>query len=164
MCPILVDCPLTSSRHSSEPVRYWIKGDPWAFGLRTIRGPYTQDRCPTPTARQSNPSRDANTEELRRCLLLACFTALRLTAGAVVLSGLALARGGTQLLRAGTWISAAALFTYAAGFSFAYLTLPTGTGALLLFSAVQGSMIGGGLWRGEGLRPARGRSHRDERG
>jgi drug/metabolite transporter (DMT)-like permease len=41
------------------------------------------------------------------------------------------------------------LFAYAAGFSFAYLSLTTATGALLLFGAVQATMICYGLWRGE---------------
>ena len=49
----------------------------------------------------------------------------------------------------GSWASAGALFTYAAAFSFAYIVLETGTGALLLFGAVQLTMIGYGLWRGE---------------
>jgi drug/metabolite transporter (DMT)-like permease len=41
------------------------------------------------------------------------------------------------------------LFTYAAGFSFAYVSLPTATGALLLFGTVQATMIGYGIWAGE---------------
>jgi len=59
-------------------------------------------------------------------------------------------RGGSFSLRekvgmrgAGNWISALALFVYAAGFSFAYTSLSAGTGALLLFGAVQATMI---LW------------------
>ncbi len=44
-----------------------------------------------------------------------------------------------------------ALFVYAAAFSFAYVNLPAGTGALLLFGAVQVTMIGYGLWTGERL-------------
>ena len=52
---------------------------------------------------------------------------------------------------AGNWISAVALFTYAAGFSFAYTSLLTGTGALLLFGAVQATMILWGLYKGERL-------------
>lgn len=59
-------------------------------------------------------------------------------------------RGGS-VARHGIWSSALALFGYAAGFSFAYLTLPAGIGALLLFGAVQSTMIGYGLWRGERL-------------
>lgn len=52
----------------------------------------------------------------------------------------------------GNWPSALALFVYAAGFSFAYVSLPASTGALLLFGAVQATMIGHGLWMGERLR------------
>ncbi len=56
----------------------------------------------------------------------------------------------------GNWGSALALTAYAAGFSFAYVRLPAATGALLLFGAVQATMIGYGAWRGERLRPAQG--------
>ncbi|MNC12786.1 EamA-like transporter family protein [compost metagenome] len=52
---------------------------------------------------------------------------------------------------AGSNLSALALFVYAAGFSWAYLQLAAATGALLLFGAVQASMILWGLWRGERL-------------
>ena len=52
---------------------------------------------------------------------------------------------------AGNWISAFSLFAYAAGFSFAYRSLPAATGALLLFAAVQTTMIGRALWAGERL-------------
>jgi len=41
------------------------------------------------------------------------------------------------------------LFLYAATFSFAYVNLTTGTGALILFAAVQITMIGFGLYAGE---------------
>lgn len=77
------------------------------------------------------------------------FTALRLASGALVL-GLLVAlrrRGGLQ----GDWRSAVALFVYAAAFSFAYIALDAGTGALILFGAVQASMIGYGWLRGERL-------------
>jgi drug/metabolite transporter (DMT)-like permease len=43
------------------------------------------------------------------------------------------------------------LFVYAAAFSFAYVSLPAATGALLLFGAVQATMIGHGMWAGERL-------------
>jgi drug/metabolite transporter (DMT)-like permease len=52
---------------------------------------------------------------------------------------------------AGNWTSAFALFVYAAGFSFAYISMSAATGALLLFGAVQVTMIGYGLYRGERL-------------
>jgi drug/metabolite transporter (DMT)-like permease len=51
----------------------------------------------------------------------------------------------------GNWMSALALFTYAAAFSFAYVNLLAGTGALLLFGAVQATMILWGLHKGERL-------------
>jgi drug/metabolite transporter (DMT)-like permease len=54
-------------------------------------------------------------------------------------------------LQYGNWISALALFVYAAAFSFAYLDLSAGTGALLLFGAVQATMILWGLYKGERL-------------
>jgi drug/metabolite transporter (DMT)-like permease len=47
------------------------------------------------------------------------------------------------------WRAAAMLFAYVAAFSFAYLTLPAGTGALILFGAVQLTMFAVGLARGE---------------
>ena len=52
---------------------------------------------------------------------------------------------------AGNWCSAAALFVYAAAFSFAYNTLSAGMGALLLFGAVQATMILWGFRKGERL-------------
>jgi drug/metabolite transporter (DMT)-like permease len=51
----------------------------------------------------------------------------------------------------GTWLSALALCIYAAAFSFAYISLPAGTGALLLFGAVQATMIFWGFRNGERL-------------
>ena len=80
------------------------------------------------------------------------FTSIRIISGAVVLWLLVRARSTTRYL-AGSWLSALALFVYAAGFSFAYVKLPTAVGALLLFGAVQATMIGYGLWIGERLRP-----------
>jgi drug/metabolite transporter (DMT)-like permease len=52
----------------------------------------------------------------------------------------------------GNWISALALFLYAAAFSFAYVDVAAGTGALLLFGAVQATMILWGLHKGEHVR------------
>jgi drug/metabolite transporter (DMT)-like permease len=54
-------------------------------------------------------------------------------------------------LQYGNWISGLTLFIYAAAFSFAYTSLSAGTGALLLFGAVQGTMILWGLHKGERL-------------
>lgn len=82
-----------------------------------------------------------------RLLDAATFTTIRLTSGALVLWLLA-ARAPSGR-RGGSWGSAVALFVYAAAFSFAYLRIAAGTGALLLFGAVQVTMIGWGLVRGE---------------
>lgn len=86
----------------------------------------------------------------------ASFTAIRIVSGAIVLYLLVWLRGmrGHAPAGRGSWLSALALFAYAAGFSFAYINLTTATGALLLFGAVQATMIGHGLWRGEHLRAA----------
>src|SRR5436305_5108791 len=76
----------------------------------------------------------------------ATFTAIRIGSGALVLFLLARKWQGA---RGGSWPSAAALFAYAAAFSFAYLSLPAGIGAFALFGAVQVSMIGFGIASGE---------------
>lgn len=74
------------------------------------------------------------------------FTAVRVVAGAVAL----LALVGVRRQRVGgNWGSALALVAYAGCFSVAYLRLPTGAGALVLFGAVQLTMIGWGVARGE---------------
>jgi drug/metabolite transporter (DMT)-like permease len=78
----------------------------------------------------------------------ASFTAIRLASGAIVLALLMTART-RALPRGGTWRSAGALAAYAVLFSFAYLELSAGTGALLLFGSVQLTMIAGALMRGE---------------
>lgn len=81
----------------------------------------------------------------------ASFTSIRLASGALILWLLVRTRykdrqGG------GNWLSSMMLFTYAAGFSFAYVSLTAGTGALLLFGAVQITMISYGMWTGERLK------------
>jgi drug/metabolite transporter (DMT)-like permease len=80
----------------------------------------------------------------------ASFTAVRIVSGALVLWLIVSARG-EQIARAGSWYSALALFAYAAGFSLAYVQLSAATGTLLLFGAVQTTMIGYGWWQGERL-------------
>lgn len=84
----------------------------------------------------------------------ASFTSVRLLSGAVMLA-LMLAVRDERLHPAGKvdFVSALALFSYAACFSFAYVTLTAATGAILLFSAIQLTMIGAGIARGE--RPSR---------
>jgi drug/metabolite transporter (DMT)-like permease len=83
------------------------------------------------------------------------FTAIRLAAGAVVGARLAArherASGTRSTSSGGDWSSAIALFVYAAAFSFAYLGLSAATGALLLFGAVQLTMLGRAFMLGERL-------------
>lgn len=80
----------------------------------------------------------------------ASFTSIRLISGALML-WLLVRAGGKGRSGAGNWPSAFALFGYAALFSFAYLTLTAATGALLLFGAVQITMVVAALWRGDRL-------------
>jgi drug/metabolite transporter (DMT)-like permease len=85
----------------------------------------------------------------------ATFTAIRILSGALALRLIVQLhagrlRNGTNR-PAGNWPSALALFAYAACFSFAYVSLSAATGALLLFGAVQATMIGYGLCAGERL-------------
>ncbi|TAM61654.1 MAG: DMT family transporter [Rhodanobacter sp.] len=80
----------------------------------------------------------------------ASFTAIRLISGAAMLWLVVRMRRGASVGK-GNWLSAFALVVYATGFSFAYVSLPTATGALLLFGAVQATMIGHGIWAGERL-------------
>jgi drug/metabolite transporter (DMT)-like permease len=81
----------------------------------------------------------------------ASFTAIRLVSGALMLWLVARLKQ-TAPAGKGNWPSAFALFVYAAGFSFAYVSLPAASGALLLFGAVQATMIGHAVWAGERLR------------
>ena len=81
----------------------------------------------------------------------ATFTLVRIVSGAIALWLLANVRKARSPWK-GSWSSAAALFVYAAAFSFAYIGLSAATGALLLFGAVQATMIGWGLRNGEHLR------------
>lgn len=82
----------------------------------------------------------------------ASFTSIRLLAGALVL-GLLVRVRAVRTPGQGSWLSAAMLFLYAAGFSYAYLSLPAGTGALLLFGAVQATMLGWAIYSGERMQP-----------
>ena len=81
----------------------------------------------------------------------ASFTSIRLVSGALMLWLLVHAKR-SPAQGGGNWLSALALFVYAAGFSFAYESLPAASGALLLFGAVQATMIGHGIWAGERFR------------
>jgi drug/metabolite transporter (DMT)-like permease len=80
----------------------------------------------------------------------ASFSTIRLVSGAVVLLVIASVSGlGRSSSSAVRWRSAVALFLYAVAFSFAYLSLAAGTGALILFGAVQVTMIASALVSGE---------------
>ena len=79
------------------------------------------------------------------------FTLIRIASGALGMGAVALLAGSGGSWRGGSWWGGIALLGYAAGFSFAYTTLPAGAGALLLFGAVQATMIVTGLIRGERL-------------
>ena len=99
----------------------------------------------------------------------ASFTSLRLLAGVMVLVPLALWRrapapnrvsdeavagsgrqdAGRSAALGGSLAAGLALALYALPFSFAYVTLTAGTGALLLFGAVQATMMAAGLSQGE---------------
>ena len=89
----------------------------------------------------------------------ASFTSVRLLSGALALCLLMRFRGSgaagkpASVVAYGNWGSALALFAYAALFSYAYVGMTAATGALLLFAAVQASMIAWGLTQGERLRP-----------
>jgi drug/metabolite transporter (DMT)-like permease len=80
----------------------------------------------------------------------ASFTSVRLVAGAITL-WILVRLGRTRGPTGGNWPAALALLAYAAAFSFAYVAVTAGTGALLLFGAVQLIMIAVGLLRGERL-------------
>ena len=80
------------------------------------------------------------------------FTALRLISGALVLWLLTVSRATKRVVgnrSSGSWVSAAMLFLYAVSFSFAFVRLQAGTGALILFGAVQATMIVTAIFQGE---------------
>jgi drug/metabolite transporter (DMT)-like permease len=87
--------------------------------------------------------RDANIDP-------ATFTSLRLFSGAITLL-LIFGVGGqvTSLQKHGSWSSALMLFLYAVCFSYAYISLDAGVGALILFAFVQGTMIAIGICSGD---------------
>jgi len=76
------------------------------------------------------------------------FTIVRLATGAAMLAILLRARHAPATEK-GTWTSALALAGYAVAFTIAYTRIGAGVGALLLFGAVQVTMIATGLARGE---------------
>lgn len=84
------------------------------------------------------------------------FSAIRLASGAVTLSMLVWLRGGkVRFGSPGRWQAVVALAVYVIGFSFAYVSLPAGVGALILFGAVQVTMFAAALRGREGMPPRR---------
>lgn len=83
----------------------------------------------------------------------ASFASVRLASGALALAVIVRlrprTRPGAPSAARPDWLAATMLWTYVACFSFAYLTLAAGTGALILFGAVQMTMFGAGLYAGE---------------
>ncbi|BEP63603.1 DMT family transporter [Variovorax sp. V213] len=83
----------------------------------------------------------------------ASFGSIRLVSGALTLALVVRLRARPPSPARVDWLAAAMLFAYVAFFSFAYLSLPAGTGALILFGAVQLTMLGAGLGSGERFGP-----------
>ena len=80
------------------------------------------------------------------------FTIIRLLSGAIVLLILFKIKNNELSSNSkGSWYSGIMLFLYAITFSFAYITLDTGTGALILFGSVQITMIALSLLSGNRL-------------
>ncbi|GLS91032.1 membrane protein [Psychromonas marina] len=85
------------------------------------------------------------------------FSAIRLFSGAMMLLLLVILNktmnknSGSIRWREGSWITSLYLFVYALAFSYAYLSLDTGSGALVLFAAVQVTMVIMSLIKGKML-------------
>ena len=83
----------------------------------------------------------------------ATFSTVRIASGAAVLLGLVALREAGRRTLGGSWLSAAMLFLYAVPFSFAYIGLSAGTGALILFGCVQTTMMFVAVSRGDRPHP-----------
>lgn len=80
----------------------------------------------------------------------AMFTGIRLISGAMALILIVFITNKSHKKKSkGSWFSAVMLFLYAAAFSYAYVSLETGTGALILFGSVQITMIAYSLASGK---------------
>ena len=90
------------------------------------------------------------------------FTIIRLLSGAICLILIMIvharrlnrsdaAQAALVLRDKGSWLSSLSLVVYALCFSLAYVELDTGTGAMILFAAVQFTMIGWGIYQKERL-------------
>ncbi|SPE30960.1 conserved membrane hypothetical protein [Candidatus Sulfopaludibacter sp. SbA3] len=84
------------------------------------------------------------------------FAVARIAAGAIALALVTSFRreGIRAACQHGSVRAAFALFSYSITFSYAYLSLNAGTGALVLFAAVQITMLGIGIAGGERPRPS----------
>jgi drug/metabolite transporter (DMT)-like permease len=76
------------------------------------------------------------------------FSGIRLASGAAMLAVLVSLRGGWPRLDRNRGLTAGALLIYLVPFSLAYLTLPSGVGALILFGVVQITMFAGSAMAG----------------
>jgi drug/metabolite transporter (DMT)-like permease len=83
----------------------------------------------------------------------ASFGSIRLVSGAITLAVIVRFKSQRSAPAPVDWLAAIMLFVYVAFFSFAYLSLPAGTGALILFGAVQLTMFSAGLRSGERFGP-----------
>jgi len=85
----------------------------------------------------------------------ASFTTIRLLSGALMLYVLVTWQSIPTIQRQqkGSWLAGLMLFVYALTFSYAYVSLDTGVGAMILFGTIQVSMIGFALWQGDKLKP-----------
>jgi len=83
----------------------------------------------------------------------ASFASLRIASGALTLALIALPRLGTQSRGGNDYVAVAMLIIYVACFSYAYVSLAAGTGALILFGAVQVTMFVAALRAGAGFPP-----------
>ncbi|MGA7779860.1 MAG: DMT family transporter [Paraburkholderia sp.] len=83
----------------------------------------------------------------------ASFAGIRLISGAITLAVIVRFRSERSWPGHPDWLAATMLFAYVAFFSFAYLILPAGTGALILFGTVQLTMFSVGLRSGEKFGP-----------
>ena len=77
------------------------------------------------------------------------FALIRIASGAATLSAIMIVRGNIKLLAEANWRAAAMLFSYLIFFTYGYLSLNAGTGALILFTAVQLTMFSVALIGGE---------------
>jgi drug/metabolite transporter (DMT)-like permease len=84
----------------------------------------------------------------------ASFTSVRVVSGAAALLAASRLQGRRPLVQRPPWRSAAALTVYMVAFAAAYVSLSAGTGALILFGAVQLTMFAAGLIAGERLSAA----------